>query len=119
MRHEAGIALETHPIRELIPSEPWAATHQVDDVAEHLSESAMADFDILEGDFAWPLPWTRARRALFLFTAVSEIQLLAYLQGLKDAAENGHLSIEPGFRDKKLDWVAGIRRGEQNAVSRT
>jgi hypothetical protein len=118
MRHEAGVMLESHPIRNNIPTEPWAVTHQVDDVAALLSEEAMADFDILEADFQWPRHWTRARKALMMYACQSEFQLVAYLHGLLEAEKTGQLAIPAGFRDKKVDWVAGIRIGGRDAVSR-
>ncbi len=114
MRHEAPVQLIEHPIREHIPKAPWAHSVQLESVAEKISDSDMADFDILEADYRWPASWARRRRALMLFACTSEVQLLAYLRGLQrpgmlDGALHHKILVPSGFRDKKCDWVAGIR----------
>ncbi len=114
MRHEAPVQLTQHPIREHIPDEPWAHIVQLDAVAEKISDVDMADYDIIQEDYQWPESWSRRRRALMLFACTSEVQLLAYLQGMRhpdmlDGALHHKILVPNGFRDKKCDWVAGIR----------
>ena len=109
MRHEMGVRLVQHRIRDAIMMFVIAGQDSItgydftDLYYNFLSAEDRSDFELLESDYNWPERWKKERRAVIMFCSSSEYQLIQYLTFL--CGEN---KAPVHVMDRIMNLVTGV-----------